>query len=235
MRFGIESNIDSHGYQLTIVSGSSVPRYAYTVGLFESIGFELVMAGGYFFSISDLEVIFEKLITHIQSDSEARSNPIAVDDLGIFSFRKVHSSWVGKFLYGIVEFYGAEDVSVVQILPDQLHHTLEIPQMELNCSVARNIWEYEQDQPRNSNALNPMVATTIQVLQGEPILEVTRWEPDYLEMWQCPPDDLIRDDIRIIPFLILVKIDPTIEDALRIEVGKGLWRDRREGVWHNWG
>ena len=46
----IKSSINTHGYHVRIVEGGPLPRFAYTIGLYEKSEFEIVFAGGAFFT-----------------------------------------------------------------------------------------------------------------------------------------------------------------------------------------
>jgi hypothetical protein len=41
----IRTNIATHGQHRTLVQGGEVSRFAYTIGLLQSVGFELLVAG----------------------------------------------------------------------------------------------------------------------------------------------------------------------------------------------
>ena len=63
----IRSNIRSHGYHIYVISGGPLPRFFYTIGLIESIGFELIMAGSYFYSANEAKKIFDQIVNEIKS------------------------------------------------------------------------------------------------------------------------------------------------------------------------
>ena len=46
----ISQNIEQFGHHITLVNGNSMPRFAYTIGLRESLGFELIFAGCIYYS-----------------------------------------------------------------------------------------------------------------------------------------------------------------------------------------
>ena len=58
----IQKNIDESGYHLYFVAGGPVPRFVYTIGLSEKIGFELVLAGSSYFDDEDASQIDCKFV-----------------------------------------------------------------------------------------------------------------------------------------------------------------------------
>jgi len=43
----INKNVEKFGHHITVVGSGAEPRYAYTVGVTQKLGFELLFAGGY--------------------------------------------------------------------------------------------------------------------------------------------------------------------------------------------
>ena len=50
----IKRNIEKSGFHIYIVAGEQTPRFAYTVGLRESLGAELVLAGGLYYDAQEI-------------------------------------------------------------------------------------------------------------------------------------------------------------------------------------
>jgi hypothetical protein len=53
-----QSNIDRHGYHITIVGGAIEPRFAYSIGLSNQFNFELAFPGGIYYLKEQVLKIF---------------------------------------------------------------------------------------------------------------------------------------------------------------------------------
>ena len=232
----IQSNIDEHGYHVTIVNSSAEPRYAYTIGLTKSLGFELIFAGGIFYMKEDVFGIFDALVREISKNKRSIGSKIAVNAIGSFSLGKVDSSWSKLIMLGVFDYYKQEHIEALQILPDAEHHTFDIPDMSKTFSItSQPVWqwlarEWDYAVPRDSTAI-----TNLKVLYGEKATEVTRWEANEWEIFSGAGPDVPSEDIRVVPLAVLIGIDKSLEPVMNLEVGKGLWRDPVELVWKNWG
>jgi hypothetical protein len=49
----IRRNIAESGFHIYVVTGSGKPHYGYTIGLRESLGAELILAGAYFYELDE--------------------------------------------------------------------------------------------------------------------------------------------------------------------------------------
>ncbi len=47
----IQQNISLHGHHIYVVGAGPDPRFAYTIGLSRSLGFELILAGAIFYML----------------------------------------------------------------------------------------------------------------------------------------------------------------------------------------
>lgn len=62
-------------------------------------------------------------------------------------------------------------------------------------------------------------------LRGAPITEAARWEPDQWELFAGPGPDVRKEDVRAIPLGTLIGVDPSLDEVVRMDVGRALWRD----------
>src|SRR3954467_8417094 len=120
---------DSSEYssRLVVVQQSCVPRYSYTVGLAHKVGFELILSGASLYMLDSLRCIFDKLLRELQAcDFKPRETRLCLNGLGVFSLRESDHSWNNLLLLEAVELYGA-DIRVLQIVPDEAHITIDVP------------------------------------------------------------------------------------------------------------
>ena len=124
----IEHNIQRSGYHLYVVSGDELPRYAYTIGLRESLGRELILGGAIYYMMEEVLRIVSTIREQMRSgDSPGRILP--VDALGSFTLRETHASWVDRLMLGAIDYYGTRDIDAFQIVPDEAHWTIDVPDM----------------------------------------------------------------------------------------------------------
>ncbi|WP_162852440.1 DUF4262 domain-containing protein [Dinghuibacter silviterrae] len=89
----IQSNIERYGFHITIVGSGIQPRFAYTIGLTELLGFELVFAGGVIYLKDELIVIFNEIVKELNERKDLDLDEIKVKELGAFSLSTVDPSW----------------------------------------------------------------------------------------------------------------------------------------------
>lgn len=125
----IRSNIDRHGHHVTLVAQGVVPRFAYTIGLRQKVGAELVFAGASTYSA--------KQVHELMNDAAASLGP------GLKSLRQVDSSWVNLLLLGALDYYSEPSIPALQILPDKQHWTIEVPDLSAPFSPeSEPVWQW---------------------------------------------------------------------------------------------
>jgi hypothetical protein len=62
-----------------------------------------------------------------------------------------------------------------------------------------------------------------------------RWEVDDWEIFAGAGPEVPAADRRMVPLGVLLGIDPTLEPAVSLPIGKGLWRDIEALEWNEWG
>src|SRR5579872_703482 len=94
----IHTNIERHGYHVTLVQAANQPRFAYTIGLFEKWNYELVFAGGVYFMKDEVLQMFNRVFNNLKVNNGVLSKNLAIDNLGEFSFLSVNRSWTEMML-----------------------------------------------------------------------------------------------------------------------------------------
>lgn len=231
----IEEHIRQHGHHIYLVTGgSATPRFAYTIGLSSEIGAELVFAGASFYSNQNVHVIINKVAEVLSAGVAWQKAAIEIDSLGCFTLGEAHSSWISMLLLGALDYYNAKVVGL-QIVPDQLHMTIDVPNLSLNWSPATEpVWQWKSEPwgfliPEKSIAI-----TNISALQGEMITEVMRWEECEWELFAGYGPDVSQEDFRKVPLGTLLAIDQSLHVITKLDVGKGLWRKDAQSEWHSW-
>jgi len=230
----IKSNIDEFGYHVTMVTSTTEPRYAYTIGLYEQFDLELIFAGGIFFMKDQVLLIFKTIVDELKKNTDI--SEIYVQGLGTFSLSEVDKSWSELMLLGVYDFFDIEDFNAIQVCPDKNHYTLDIPDLSKNFeSSTEPVWKCLKDDWKYPVLKDITVVTNLDALRGRAITEIMRWEEDEFEMFAGSGPDVEENDIRVVPLATLLGIDKSIQEALKLKVGKGFWREDRYSLWNDWG
>jgi hypothetical protein len=198
-----------------------VPRFVYTVGLRKKIGAELVFAG----ASSQTAAEVQQLI-NATAASVGRSTAI---------LRKVDSSWVKLLLLGAIDYFEDDAVPALQVMPDQAHWTIEVPDLEKPFSAdSEPVWQWLTNPwtlpiPKDSTAVTNMAA-----LRGERITEAVRWEQEEWELFAGSGPDTPKSDMRVIPFATLYGVDTTLGVLASLPMGAAVWRLPHEQEWRDW-
>ncbi len=232
----IKSNIDKKGYHTTTVTSSLVPRYVYTIGLYEKFGFELIFAGGIYFMKNELLSIFDAVINELKKGLNLNDKKVTIGNFGSFSFVKVKTSWSKLMLLGVFDYYKINEAEVLQIVPDFEHYTLDIPRMENEWNIdSEPIWQWLDHEWGYPVPKNSSVVTNLDALAGKKITEVMRWEENEWEMFAGAGPDVPKEHMRVVSLATILGIDKTLEPAINLNIGKGIWRDANELKWNDWG
>ena len=232
----ISVNIASYGYHVTVVTGGELPRFAYTIGCKDTVGAEFAFAGGEYYSQAQIGEIIRAIVSLATQGADWHHLSIPVGSLGYFSLGQAEESWSKLLLLGAFDYYNQATLPVWQIVPDGPHRTLDIPDMSHVFDVdSQPVWQWlarKWDYPIPSDS---MALTNLPVLFGETANEVMRWEKDDWEIFSGAGPDVPKEDRRMVPLGVLIGLDKTLERAVYLPVGKGLWRDAVELEWNDWG
>jgi hypothetical protein len=231
----IRANIAKYGHHITLVSGSEVPRFAYTIGISRIIGAELVFAGGTFYSAEEVQRIINEIAKNLVATSTPDHLIVVVDALGSFSLRQADMSWSSALMLGAFDFYQSRDIPGFQIVPDNAHWTLDIPDLTRPWNAqSEPVWRWLHEPWENSVSPQSVATTNLDALRGERITEASRWEDDQWELFAGAGPDVPQSDIRVVPLGTLIAIDPSLAPVTSLKVGESLWRDTSEVMWRHW-
>jgi hypothetical protein len=229
----IHSDIKRYGNTVALISGAPLPRYAYSVGLRDAVGFELILPGASFYTAKEVQQVVNAFGAALRNDPTLSS--LEVPSVGLFSLRSAHDSWLQPLALGALDFYDVDVVPGVQIVPDADHETIDVPDMAHAWAPSREpVWQWlgqswGYDVPQNSIA-----TTNLAALRGAPITELARWEENEWEMFAGSGPDVEPGEIRVVPLGTLVGNDPSLTSTLAGDIGGGYWRESAGSDWHDW-
>lgn len=229
----IDSNISKYGFHILLVSGESpVPRFAYTVGLTQKIGFELVLAGALIYSSNEVFAIVNYAAEQLAHEQSICSS-FEVPSLGRFTQRLVDSSWAETMLLAAHARY--QSANARQLVPDDEHTTLDVPDLSTEWNAENEpIWQWLHLPWQFAVAESSTATTNISALRGETITEAVRWEEGHWELFAGPGPDVTEEEARTVPLGTLLAIDNSLEVVAALEVGKAVWRDPLDLEWNKW-
>lgn len=231
----IQQHISLHGHHIYVVAGPPDPRFAYTIGLSRSLGFELILAGASFYMLNDVSVIINDLASRLKADAAWQGVQFEVSSLGAFSLGSVDMSWTKALMLSALDFYQVGEISALQVIPDKVHWTIDTPNLsEPWSSATAPAWQWLRKEwvfhiPTKSMALTNMAA-----LSGVRITEAARWEDDYWELFAGAGSDVQKSDMRVVPLGLLLTADVSLSSVVDLPVGAALLRDEVSD-WHPWG
>lgn len=231
----IRQNIAHRGFHIYVVTGGGNPHYGYTIGLSETLGAELILAGSYFYRLNEVSMVIESVIGELRSPVIWSEQTVTTELWGSFSFRPVHMSWAAALMLGAFDYYQTEATQAYQIVPDDAHGTIEVPVLsQLWTPESAPAWRWLHEEwafpiPRDSVAL-----TDLNALRGMRITEVMRWEHDQWEIFTGPGPGFPESQRRVVPMGVLLAADSSLLPAVELPVGRGYWRDA-ESDWNPWG
>jgi Domain of unknown function (DUF4262) len=219
----IKKHIVEHGRHIYIVQSPPLPRYAYTIGLRDQIGFDLILPGAIIYLKDEVTAILNGMADRVFSGYKPGTDAYTLGTLGSFVLNRVHSSWIPKLLLGAIGYYGAEEITVFQIVPDKNHRTIDVPDMKLPLNErSAAAWQWlckTWDLPVPSES----IAAT----------EAARWDANEWEISAGPASDVPESEMRVVPLGTMLAHDPTMSPVAQLPVGEGIYRDA-ESDWHPW-
>lgn len=231
----IRDNIGKYGLHIYLIPAGTLPRYAYTIGLREAIGAELILAGASFYSAEDVKRIINEVAAKLRTGIDWQRSVLEVSSLGLFSLRKVDSSWAEPLMLGALDFYGVRKIEAFQIVPDQNHSLIDVPNLAEPWSVtAEPVWRWLHEPWMYGVPPKSVAVTNLDALRGVRVTEAARWEDDQWELFAGAGPDVPRENIRVVPLGTLLAVDESLNAVTHLEVGQALWRDSAELEWHSW-
>jgi len=231
----IRANINRFGRHIYTVVGKSSPRFSYTIGLREKTGFELVLAGG----VNLPSSIVAQLLNLVAVELEAGTDPtVSVEPHGKFHLEPVDPSWVNQLLLGALDYYQGAEIRALQVVPEPDRLTIDIPKMsEPYRPNAHPVWKWLDAPWPFSVAPDCATTTNLDALLGYAVTELMRWGEDEFEMFSGSGPDTPREHLYQVPLCLLVAFDPSLERALSLPIGTGLFREYQAdaaGPWMPW-
>lgn len=231
----IKVNIAQHGHHIYLISGESLPRYAYTIGMSPSLGFELILPGAIFYSADEIKQIVNSISAQLRRQNSKQDVSFIVETLGAFSLRKIDKSWATSLMLGALDYYNVKVIHALQIVPESANWTIDIPDLSKPWSaIAEPIWRWLYEPWSYAVEFTSVAVTNLSALRGERITEAMRWEKDQWEIFAGSGADVAKQDMRVVPLGVLLAVLDTPEVITDLKVGGGVLRDADSSEWSSW-
>lgn len=231
----IKANIDKHGYHVTTVTGGACPRFSYTIGLKDKIGYELIFAGGENLSAELTNHVLDEVYNQLVTNPNLNDVRVNVASSGSFTVSEVDPSWSQLLMLGAFDFYQTSEIKACQVSPEPHNKTLDVPDLTIKFNaVVEPIWKWLTLDWPYPVPVDSIVITNIASLYGQKTTEATRWEEKEWEIFVGSGLDIDKESTCIVPLATLLGIDNSLEPVLNLHIGKGIWRDSIELTWHEW-
>jgi hypothetical protein len=230
----IRENVARSGHHVYVVSGGATPRVAYTIGVSESVGVELILAGAVIYLLKDVTQIINGIAAQLKAQPHGKI--CEVTGQGLFTLRKAHTSWASALMLGALDYYRVGELPALQIVPDEGHWTVDVPDLSAPWSATTEpVWRWLHE-PWSYPVPEKSTATTdLAALRGQRITEVMRWEEDEWEIFAGDGPDVPDEERRVVPLGTLVGADASLAPAVHLAVGEGLLRDPDpDSEWRPW-
>lgn len=230
----IRKNIRESGFHIYGIDGGPSPRYFYTIGISEVVGFEILFAGGYFFETEDAAEMMSccaKLVVKDKTSSELAFK--RGKNACTLALRCVDRSWQEITAYGVADYYEKDDIPILQLVPENKFSTLDVPDMSLPFEPNRepawqwlvNDWQFEV--PEDSTAI-----TNLDALRGKTLTEVVRWEDNTWAIFSGTGQS--QSKVRQVPIGVLLARDSSLGFLSKMKVDDGFWREPGSKKWNVW-
>lgn len=231
----IQENIERHGHHIYLISGGPCPRFAYTIGLSPRLGAEIILAGASIYSAEEVAQIINFIAATVDSQRPWQEWCFDLHSNNSFLVRKAHETWTTNLMLGALDFYGVEAIPAFQLVPDEAHWTIDIPNLSAPWTAATDpAWQWLREAWEFPVPSTSVATTNLDALRGKRITEAARWEEDQWELFAGAGPDVPREEIRVIPLGTLLAADPSLSAVVKLPVGRALWRDDHS-EWHPWG
>jgi len=232
----INHNITEYGFHINVVNQKLTPRYAYSIGLINSCGFELVLAGCMDLLYDDVISIMNNIGNKLLKHDETIDAQFILGQNGLYKLRKIHESWSEIMLLGAKDFFNFDDIPSCQIYPCNDKISFDVPNMdEIFLPNSQPIWSWLTNENNSTFPIDSKVIVNKDILFGAKALEIMRWEENEWEIYSTNSDNLNEHDMRIIPLTTMIGAESTLGRILDLEVGKGLVRKLPSNEWEDWG
>ncbi|HEV2960190.1 MAG TPA: DUF4262 domain-containing protein [Candidatus Angelobacter sp.] len=232
----IQENIARTGRHIYVVAGgAATPRFAYTIGVSESIGAELILAGASFYRNDDVAPILNAIAVRLKPQLDWEAMKFEVGEQGSFTLRKAHASWATEFMRGALDYYDVREVPALQVVPDKAHWTIDVPDLSAPWNAnTEPVWRWLHEPWTYPVPEGATAATDLEALRGERVTEAMRWEEGEWEIFVGDGPNIPEDELRMVPLGTLLGADESLVPVVNLAIGEGLLRDDPDSEWRPW-
>lgn len=206
--------------RVNAVQQSTIPPYAYTVGLRSDAGHELVCAGALRHTVQEVATVLRASAAAMVRAGRQVPEVVSVAGVGDFVLGDVHHQWLAGLIPA--ELRGGGWRQVVPLRPGP---TVDIPDLSAPRSSGRDpAWRWLDHQWDVEAPTGSHLVTTLDVLSGRSPVTIFRRETDQWEVLDVPAGDVDRADARVAPLGPLTVVVGDWSRFFHLRLGEGLQR-----------
>ena len=219
----IRENITRSGVHVYSILGGGSPGFSYTIGLYPSVGAELLFPRSALFSVTDSYNVLMALFAASGELAPGASFP--VESLGTFQLQPAEESWTREMIRGARDYYDAA-VPAWQVVPPR--RMIDVPDMRRPLEEAP-AWRWLHTDWAFPVPEASKVLTGLDVLEGAAVTEAYRSEPEEWQLFAEGTDP--ESGCYSLPLGVLLGVDPSLSPLVEMEVGARLVRGGPGQVW----
>lgn len=192
----VRRNIENNGYHICTVLQGVCPRFSYSIGLHQKLGYELVVAG-----LCSVDAIHIPDLISSAIDGKHYLNQ-EEDSNHLIELKDANPSWASVLARWAVSYYQKDDIKLKQIIPEGIF-TIDTPDMSSSYkNVANGSWRYLVEPWPYPISAESEAYCDSGIIAGQDILSISRYEEGY---WEISSGFGYNDRAKILPASVIIE------------------------------
>jgi hypothetical protein len=232
----IRKNIETTGFHIYQVQPGPCPRYIYTIGLYEKIGFELILAGtSYIDDDNACELLQFMAAALLKAKSKRKFSRKLGRQTIEFKLTQVDPTWSEKLILGATDYYSNPTIKAMSLVIGEQFQTIDVADLSGSFDKnAKSPWKWLDSKWPFPIPQESMAITNLNALFGKQLTEIACWENDTWAIFSGAGEKQPPSRIREVPLGTFLGLDPSLEFITCMKVDDGYWRKRGRTEWQVW-
>lgn len=203
------TDINAFSHSITTVTQGFCPRFSYTVGAFEHLGYEIVFAGGCLLLSDEIPAVFSS----VMEDNEDKRLSLWAR-FGKIKLRDAHPSWAPVMALNAIRQYPGRTIKLKQAYFSDIR-TIDDPDMTKPYNDPINgSWKYLKEAWPYCLAESASALLDLDALKGKDLKVASRYEDDY---WEILSNNSFDENSRIIPISVILEYWPSFHFIINMD------------------
>lgn len=232
----IRKNIETCGFHIYQIPPGPCPRYLYTIGLSEKIGFELILAGTSYLEDDNAGELVQLIGDELLKTKSKRSFSKKLGRQSIeFRITKVHPTWSEKLILGAADYYQSPTIKAMHLTIEEKFQTLDCADLTKPFGkTAMSAWKWLACKWPFKIPEESMALTNLNALFGKRLTQIACWENDTWAVFSGFTENQPYSRIREVALGTFLGIDSSLEFIPRMKLNDSFWRARGKTEWEDW-